>query len=316
MFKNNWLKKIIKIFFLCLLTAGSAHSSFAVDDAVIAVVNDELITLRDLRDYIQSTYVGLVADGVSDDEIKKIMADLQVSGIEKLIEDKLILSQANKMGMEIRDKLITDRIDDIKKKYPSEQAFLDALLKHGVTISDLRKKIIEQLKIKFTVEREVHSQIFVNPQEVTEYYEAHADEFKRPERVFLESIYLGFGDDKDKAREKAQEALRQLKAGEDFNVVAKTYSEAPSLGTVERGQILPEIEKIIFSLENNQISDLVEIDKGIYIFKATARQGAETVGLSEVKDRIYDQISNQKFRAKFEDWLNKLKNDAYVEIKD
>lgn len=292
------------------------HSSFAVEDAVIAVVNDELITLRDLRDYIQSTYVSLVAEGMKDEDIKKIMSDLQVNGIDKLIEDKLILSEANKMGMDVREKLINDRIEDVKKKYPSEQAFLDALVQHGVTINDLRKKIIEQLKIKFAVEHEVRSQIFVNPQEVTDYYESHKQEFNKKERVNLESIYIDFGDDKNKARQRAQEALGKLKAGEDFQTVAKEYSQTPSLGTIERGQILPDVENIVFKLEKNEISSLVTVEKGIYIFKLTGRAQIEMASLKEVKDQVYNQLFQQKFRTKFEEWVKKLKKDAYVEIKE
>ena len=292
------------------------HSSFAVEDAVIAVVNDELITLRDLRDYIQSTYVSLVAEGMKDEDIKKIMSDLQANGIDKLIEDKLILSEANKMGMDVREKLINDRIEDVKKKYPSEQAFLDALVQHGVTINDLRKKIIEQLKIKFAVEHEVRSQIFVNPQEVTDYYESHKQEFNKKERVNLESIYIDFGDDKNKARQRAQEALGKLKAGEDFQTVAKEYSQTPSLGTIERGQILPDVENIVFKLEKNEISNLVTVEKGIYIFKLTGRAQIEMASLKEVKDQVYNQLFQQKFRTKFEEWVKKLKKDAYVEIKE
>ncbi len=312
-------KKKNKILFLVLIFGwGIFHSvpSFAVEDAVIAVVNDELITLRDLRDYIQSTYVSLVAEGYKDEQIKKIMSDLEIHGIDKLIEDKLILSEANKLGMEVREKLITDRLEDVKKKYPSEQAFLDALVQHGVTVNDIRKKIIEQLKIKFAVDHEVHSQIFVNPQEVTAYYESHAQDFKKKERVNLQSIYIDFGQDKKKARQRAQEALSKLKSGQDFETVAKEYSEAPSLGTIERGQILPDVEKIVFGLEENQVSDLVDVEKGIYIFKLTGRTLTEMASLKEVKDQIYNQLFQEKFRAKFEEWVKKLKKDAYVEIKD
>lgn len=292
-----------------------SYPSLALEDAIIAVVNDEVITLKDLKDYIHKTYVELVAEGIDEVQLQGIMADLENNGINKLIEDKLILSKANALGIDVRDKLVDERMAKIKSKYPSEQVFVDALIQHGATITDLRNKILDQLKIKFVIEHEVKSKIYINPQEVTDYYSEHPDDFRKKDRVNLQSIYIAFLDDKQKARQRAQEAWDKVQKGEDFGQVAQQYSDMPSVGVVERGQLLSPIEEIVFNLNDDEVSAPLDTETGIYVFKLVGRISAETAPLTEVKDYIYNLLYAQKFKDRYSAWLEQLKKDAYVEIK-
>ncbi len=219
------------------------------------------------------------------------------------------------IGLDVREELIDERIAEIKEQYVTEQNLTDALIRTGATLTDLRNKIRDEMKLKYIVDYEVQSKIFVNPQEVTEYYEKNKEKFGRKERVNLDSIFIGYNDDKDAASTQANEALKQIKKGKDFKEVAEEYSEMPSVGTVEHGQLLPLIEEIIFNLELNEVSSLVETDIGIYIFKLTGKNPAEIASLDDVKGTIHDMLFKDKFKARFMDWLERLKKDAYIEIK-
>jgi len=308
------LTRIILIVFLTLFSF--IPKSFALEDAIIAVVNDELITLKDLRDYVRSTYVGLVAEGMDDKQLKAIMADLEVNGINKLIEDKLILSKANEIGIIVRDHLIDERIAQIRKKYRSEMVFMDSLVQNGATLTDLRDKILDQLKIQFVIDHEIKSKIFVNPQEVTEFYENNKDNFQKPDRVNLDSIYIALNGSMEEARKQSQEVVSLLAEGKSFKEVASQYSNTPAIGIVERGQTLPIIEETVFNLAEEEVSQAVEIEgTGIYIFKLIQRIPAEHASLEEVKDDISQILQKEKFKEKILAWLEQLKEDAYVEIK-
>lgn len=309
--------KITAPFFLMavLFTAVFTPISLALEDAILAIVNDELITLKDLKNYIHGTYVALVTEGKSQKEIESVMLDLEINGLNKLIEDKLLLSKANEMGLVVREKLIEDRIQDLKNRYPSEQKFMDALVKNGGTLSDVRDKVTDQLKITFLIENEIKSKIFVNPQEVTDFYNKNIERFQKKEKVNVKSIYIPLEGNKEEAVKKANIALDLIKNGEDFDSVAKDYSKSSSLGLVERGQLLPEIEKVIFHLPEGQASEIVEIDTGLYIFKVSEKFPAELAPLADVKDFITDRIYNEKLRERFIVWLEKLKKNAYIEIK-
>ncbi len=290
-------------------------NAWSLDDAIIAVVNDELITLKDLREYTHATYVSLVTEGADQKKIEEIMLDLEINGINKLIEDKVILSHAKKVGLIVREKLIEDRITDLKSKYPSEQIFLESLIDNGATITELKNKIRDQLQIKYTIDEEIRNKIFVNPQEVTDYYNKNIDNFQKKDRVNVDSIMIRWTENKDASRQKAKEALTRIQKGEDFKKVSKTISIMPSLGTIERGQLLADIEDRIFALKEGEISSPIETSAGIYIIKLNGHTPAEVASLSEVKTTITNTLFREKFRAKFTAWLEKLKKEAYVEIK-
>jgi parvulin-like peptidyl-prolyl isomerase len=307
------MKKLkIAFLFIFLLTASPA---FSVEDAIVAVVNDELITLSDLREYIKKTYISLVAEGKSDREIQQIMQDMETNGINNLIEDKIILSKANTLGLEIREKLVEDRIKDIKKRYTSEEEFLQALVKAGASMTDLRNRVVEQLKIRYTIEHEINDKIVISPKEITDFYQKNIDKFHTKEKIYLDSIYFPYEKDKELALKNANVALELIKNGEDFFKVSKDYSQSPSIGLVERGQLLPEIEKNVFHLVEGNISDVVQTENGAYIFRVKAKYPAQLASLGDVKDEIRDIIFKQKFQESFLTWITRLKKEAYVEIK-
>lgn len=299
-----------------VLNLSGTSLCFAIEDAIIAVVNDELITLKDLKDYVRSTYVSLVAEGMEEAQLQAVMKDMEVNGINKLIEDKLILSKANIIGLVVREELVDERVENVEQRYGSQQNLINALMKNGSTLTDLKNKIKDQQKIKYVIDHEVRSKIYVNPQEVTDYYEKNRDNFSREDRINLDSIYMAFGNDKATTRTKADEILKKIKAGENFDVLMEKYSETPSVGTVERGQFLPSIENIVFGLRINDISPAVETDTGIYIFKLIGNSPAKIAELEDVKDSIYDLLFKEKFKTRFMRWLEKLKEDAYIEIKE
>ena len=311
--RTTKLIKVAIVFIFLLL--GFINPSSATEDAIIAIVNDDVITLRDLEIYLRTVYVQLRLEGRSDSELQAIMSEMQEDGLNRLIEDKLILSEANQKGLEVNDVLIEAKIDKIKKRYPSEQIFLDSLLAEGATVTDLRNKVTDQLKVKYIVEQEVKSQIVVNPQEVTDYYKNHFEEFQKPERVDLDSIYISTTGDPSRAKEKATEALVQISAGKEFAQVAEDYSETGSIGLVEKGQTLPTIEKIIFKLEQGGISPMVEVKGGVYIFKLKEKLPTEISSLEEVKNVISNNLYKMKFQESFNIWLKELKEKAFIEIK-
>ncbi len=310
------IKHLIILFALfSFLAIPRTSFSQTYDDAIIAVVNDELITLQDLNNYIKNTYANFAAEGMNEKGLKQLKKELEANGIKRLIEDKLILSKANEIGLEINEKVVDDHVAEIKARYPSEEVFLKALVQNGANLSEIKKKVKDQLKIKYVIQHEVESKIFVNPQEVTEFYEANKKFFNKGERVNLQSIFIAFKEDKDAAKKKAKEAMDFIKQGIDFMETSALYSDTPSIGIVEKGQLIDDIEKIIFNLEPGQVSPIIEVSTGLYIFKLIDKMPPEIAPLHEVKDNIYKQLYQMKYKEEYTKWLNKLMESAYVEIK-
>ena len=163
---------------------------------------------------------------------------------------------------------------------------------------------------------EVRDKIFVNPQDVTDYYNNHKFEFNRKPMVNVQSIFVSFDKHgKQEAQSRADEARSRMLAGEDFDKIFQKYSDSSPVGEVQQGQMVDSIENVIFNLKLEEISDPVEVENGIYVFKAIGISPGKQQTLAEVKDQIYDKLLDDQFQTKFKEWVDKLREKAYVEIK-
>ena len=157
----------------------------------------------------------------------------------------------------------------------------------------------------------VEAQTQVTPDDLQAYYDQHRDEFRVPEQVNVRHILIktplpgpdGKVDTKgaEEARKKAEDVLKQIKAGGNFAELAKKYSEDPgsaknggSLGWIGKGRTVPEFEKAAFSLPKGGTSDLVQSSYGFHIIHVDDKQDAHLKTLDEVKDQIQSVIKQQK----------------------
>ena len=104
-------------------------------------------------------------------------------------------------------------------------------------------------------------------------------------------------------------------AGEDFDKVFQKYSDSSSVGEIEHGQMVDAVENVVFNLKLEEVSDPVEVENGIYVFKAMGVSPGKQQALAEVKDQIYAKLLDDQFQAKFKEWVDRLRDKAYVEIK-
>ncbi len=170
----------------------------------------------------------------------------------------------------------------------------------------------------------------VTDQDLRSYYDQHREEFRVPESVTVSHILIktptpgpdGKVDQKAvaAAKAKAEDVLKQVKAGGNFAELAKKYSEDPgsaknggSLGPVQRGRTVPEFEKVAYSLPKGQVSDLVQTTYGFHIIKVDDKQQAHTKSLDEVKATIEPLIRQQKAARVAESQANALLTGARSE---
>ena len=317
---NHRRSFVSSLFLLILSWVVLPFPVCAVEDTIVAVVNDDVITLKDYEDYVTSNYHQLQMEGLPASQVQELVDDMKTNGISRLIEEKLILDKANALGIKIDEAAVNQQIDSMKTRYTSDQEFLDALLAEGNTLTDLRSKVRDKIKMKYLINDEIRAKIYVNPQEVTEYYNQHPEYFQKPESRQLESIFIAQQDDKSAAKEKAENIYASVKdllsQGNDFASLAQKYSEAPSIGLIKKGQFLPDIEATVFQLQPKEISPLIETANGYYIFQVKEKLPMEVSSLEEVKKKIYDEIFQIKFQKNFRDWVDELKAKAYIEIKN
>src|SRR5262249_32120949 len=159
-------------------------------------------------------------------------------------------------------------------------------------------------KYVFLESLKLRSEVKVTDDELRQYYDQHKDEYTLPERVKAQHILFKTQgktpEEIEKIKEKARGVLERAKKGEDFGSLAKQYSEDTTasaggdLGDFGRGQMVPEFEKVAFSLGVGAISDLVQTQFGIHIIKVNGKQERRERPFEELKEAIRPIVETRK----------------------
>lgn len=305
-------------------------------------VRDELQNGR----YSQAFFPGGKFVGQAQYEQMLQGADLTPTVFEKAVSQDLLLRKLQALvtgSAKVTDADIRQEFDRRNTKVKFDYAILSqADLQKGLHPTDQELKafydrnkasynnaIPEKRKIKYAIVDmgKVSAQTPVTTQDLQAYYDQHRDEYRLPEQVKVSHILIktplpaadGKVDDKavEAARVKAEDVLKQVKAGGDFAKLAEKYSDDPgsaknggSLGLIGRGRTVPEFEKAAFSLPKGQISDLVKSSYGYHIIRVDDKQDAHMKTLEEVKGDIEPILKQQKAQRAAENAANALVKQA------
>jgi len=305
------------------VNAVTNPTSAAVVDKIVVVVNDEVITQREVAAYLIPYYEQYRKEYTGRRlELKMLEAEDEV--IEQLIEDKLILSEAKRQGVSVASKDIEAKIKNIKTNFETEDEFRKKMADQNISLSELRDKIRDDI-MKHRLIRQVLSwKIMITPIEAREYYDNHLEDYKRQANVRAISMLIK----KEKRRRTTDEAhflmeriKELLKSGQEFEELAREYSEGPHakeggrLGLVERGQMREELDNAIFALAEGETSDVIESPLGYHMFKVTEILPEEIIDYETVKDEINDLIHKERVDNSISEWLKELRRDAYISVR-
>jgi peptidyl-prolyl cis-trans isomerase D len=256
--------------------------------------------------------------------------DLSVPVFEKSVKEQILLSQLqnliagsalvsdsevrqafDKQNAKVKFDYAVLRRDDLLKQIKPSDAELKAFYERNK--ATYNNSIPEKRKVRYVVldNAKIEAGVSVSHEDLQSFYDQHRDDYRVPEQVNVSHILIktplpgadGKVDPKgvEEARKKAEDVLKQLKAGGNFADLAKKYSEDPgsgksggSLGWIGKGRTVPEFEKAAFSLDKGATSGLVQSSYGFHIIRLDDKQAAHLKTLDEVKDQIEGSIKQQK----------------------
>jgi peptidyl-prolyl cis-trans isomerase SurA len=316
----------IGLFFLIALVfvLGPDRVCGEVFNRVVAIVNDDVITLYELNQRIR-LMTGTTAEALREkDEAGYLEARRKI--LQFMIDEKCAQGKIQEMGINIPPEQIDARIEMIKKRNRWTHEDLVAMLKsEGMTIEEFREKIKTDLERAELINYQVKSKIIVTEEQITQYYEEHKKEFSSEEIVHLAGIFLirrNPGDEEESLRLKAkgEEILARLKNGEDFAELCKQFSQGPgadeggNLGTFKADQLDPELRKAVAGIEEGGVTDLIIKPNGIQILKLIKRQGAEARPFEEVRESIFATLYQQEVDRRYEAWIKELRKETYTKV--
>ncbi len=314
------MKTKIMSWFFCVLLLGFAVCEASVLDKVVAVINDDIITASDF----EAAFVPIkrqIHAAYKDNALNEQLTQAKRQVLERMIDDLLILQDAKEKKLTVTQEDIEDYINKVKLKFSSEDIYNESLLKQGLTPSSFKEKIKDQLLMKKYRMHVVGRSIDVYPHELLDFFQNNKEKYIEHEAVKASQIYVLKGGDLAFARDKIEEIFDQISNGEDFEKIFKQYSQgsdfikSSDLGFFERGQMIKEIEDIVFISPIGTITNIIESNTGFHIVKVTARKEQNAISFDDVQEEIKSLVFNRKAENKYRGIINKLKEDAYIEIK-
>jgi peptidyl-prolyl cis-trans isomerase SurA len=316
----------ISLFFLfaLILVSGAYRVSAEVFNRVVAIVNDDVITLYELNQRIR------VVTGSTPEQLREKGEEryLEARGkiLQFMIDEKCAQEKIQEMGIKIPPKQIDARIEMIKRRNRwTQEDLLAALKQEGITFEEFREKIEKDLERAELINYQVKSKIIIRDEQITQYYEEHKKDFSTEEKVHLAGIFLIQRDPKDeeeslRLKAMGEEILAKFKNGEDFAVLCKKFSQGPGaeeggdLGSFKVDQLDPELRKAVAGIEEGGVTDLIIKPNGIQILKLIKRQKAEAHPLEEVREDIYATLYQEEVNRRYEAWIKELRKETYTKI--
>jgi len=314
--------KRIFLFMFVFLIFFMAYSKQV--DRIYVKVNNEIILESEINETVDLLATQLKMSGKSVD-LNKLKKDV----IENMIDQKLIITMAKNENINISDEAIADKvnefIDSLRKRFGSEAEFEEALSKEGLNYSDFRMKIESQArdnlifsKVKQKKQQDFISKSSVSDEEIENYYNKNNDQFKVNDEVNLKQIYFDKSNNEIGDLKKfTNDLYSSIISGKSFEKAVEDLKSTKGvkvvdLGWVDTTQIDKNIKDAIKGLKKNAITKPVETEDGYHILKIVDVKKGKVQPLSEIKEKVRIKIIEEKVEKMWDEWLSKIKKDAYI----
>lgn len=271
---KKWLLVVVCVIVVAAAGYSIYRSRFYKKDAV-AIINGQKITIAQLKKKI-SKYP---------DFYQQYMKQYPQEALNDYIGELLLLQQAKKYAKKYREK-INEQIEDYKK----------------------------DLLIREYLNDQVMSKAEITEDEIKAYYNEHLKEFFMPERVHLYEIVVP-------TQEAAETILKRLNTGEDFSEIARKESISTSskdkggdIGIISRGQLMPEMEELIFSMKTGEVfPKVIKTEQGYHIVKVGEKMPAQLQTLEQASPTIRQNLIQMRKKQLLQTYVNQLKNQSKIQ---
>jgi len=317
---------LFRLILACPILTPALLSADTVVEEIIARVNNQIITRTDYGREQQQ----LKEEAQQQDPSRaaQMVAEGQKDVLRGLIDRELLLEKGKDLSITADTELIK-RLDEMRKqmKLDTMEDLEKAATAQGVSFEDFKQNMRTEIITQQVIQREVGSRINISKDDEHLFYEQHKPDLARPEEVKLSEILVSTeqaGNDEQKiaaAQAKADDLLKQIKAGANFDEIAKKESQGPSaaqggdLGFFEHGKLAKQLEDLTFGMKKDDVSNVIRTKQGFVILKVTEHQNAGVPSYTEVEPRLQEAVYMQRLQPALREYLKKLREEAFIDIK-
>ena len=298
----------------------NAFTHAEIVDGIAAVVNEQIITRSEVEKRLQP-YLFYAGGKFHANEKQKEIAKIKKGILEDLIKEKLLLIEAQNIGITIKEKEIDFEENKLKEKLGTQEHFEKLLAEQNVTEEEFRESLKKQLLLKKLIDTELRGKIEIpSEDEAVQFYKNNMKNFVEPGKFAISEITVKANDKKDRLEIKKtiDRIHKLLLEGEDFAAMAKKYSCSPSansggrLGFVSKGELLPEFADAISALKVGQISGVIKTESGFHIIKLESIKNPHQLEFNEVRHEIENHIYHSRMEKALDKLVEELREKAYI----
>jgi peptidyl-prolyl cis-trans isomerase SurA len=317
---NRTMMKAVLV--VVLLTAGLQVSGEEVLEAIVAVVNQDVITLSDFKQQDEMLYQSL-SSRYQGEELENIYRKSRKGLLDSMITDLLLLQEAEKQNIDVSGQ-IEKMLEDMKEKYgfSSIEEIRREMGEQGINYESWLDFQERELLKEGVIFYSFGKDIVVDDNEVINYYRQHQEEFIEQATFELKTIYLSdAGKVEQEIQGKMNEINSKLKAGDSFEDLAEKYSDGPyketrgELGSFKKGTLDKTLEQAVEKTEEGEVTPWIKTTNGWYLLKLVDKEEEHIKDFDEVRGEIERKIFEKKRKEKTAQYIEDLRERSYVEIK-
>jgi parvulin-like peptidyl-prolyl isomerase len=315
-----------------MAAANTPKDSFSVVDEIVAKVNGDIVTRTELQKTQQEMLTAIQQQQqqqhLTAEQVRQAYEQREKDMLRNRIDQLLLVQRAKELDLNV-DSEVSKYLADLQRqeKVPDPDKFHELVRQQaGMSFEDFKQQVKENMMTRQVIGREVASRITIPQSEIEAYYNAHKQDFVRDERVYLREILVST-DGKDAAGQaaaerKANDLYTRASRGERFADLAKDNSDAATaaqggdLGGYKKGDLNTQIESTVWPAKPGTVIKPMKTEHGWLILKVEEHTKAGQATLAEAQDEIRDKLYEPKMEPKIREYLSKLRQSAFLEIKN
>jgi parvulin-like peptidyl-prolyl isomerase len=340
---------MVALIMTAFMTAGVFAAS-EIGEKTLAVVNGEPVFASDFNNTLLPVLEQYKQSVPQAEQSDARINEIKDAVLNQKIEEVLLKQEVKKQKIKVSKKEIQEGMDQVKKRFASEADFNAELKKENISASEFEKRLTDQLSTMKLVRQSVESKLKVPTlEQVKDFYDKVAIKMKggetglskeddllaanvanylkrasgeqvRLRQIFVNSPKTASAEEKKAASSRVENIKKSLKNGEAFADAASKYSEDPvsknrggDLGIVVRGDLLPEIDKKVFSMTvGDYTKEPVQTDTGYHFLRVEEKRASKEVAFDDVKNEIGELLYQSQARKAYADWISGLKEKANI----
>jgi len=320
---------LVAVLSLFMLLSSGALAN--VVDRSVAIVNEDTITLSEVNE-LGKLFFKKIADETPPNRLAEALQQAQRTVIDKLIDKKLLVQEAKKLGVQVSDQDVENALQRVvANNKTTMEAFRKELSAMGMSEKQYREELREQILSSKLINHEVRTKVVISENAVLDYYDTHFTTKAEAGEYYILQIGCTWGAENGsgtapsqaEAKEKAKKAHALAVGGKDFKELAKQYSDLPSaadggdLGSFQHDEMADYMRDAVARLKPGEVSSIVETENGYHFFKLVSGGEGKIVAresYESVKDQIREKLYQQAMEQRFKDWLTSIREKAYIKI--